>query len=230
MCSRLESPSVRMPAPWTAALRTAGRLMAAATIPLVRAARQQRLAGLDAEAADIAAEARNLVEQVDHDPAAMALLEERISLIFALERRYGDDEGAILEHGRRMSAEAAARLVCQGRRRDARPVGHARGRSLREPAGHARQRVAGLRWPVVDLARPPGKCVVLLIRGHGLVLALGEPRSRNPRIAASAASVCVAEGSNSSERQRALTWSSDQGPRARISGGSVVVGSGWVDM
>ncbi|MGH2465558.1 MAG: DNA repair protein RecN [Candidatus Limnocylindrales bacterium] len=76
----------------------------------------ERLAGLDAEAADIAAEARNLVAQVDHDPAAMALLEERISLIFALERRYGDDEGAILEHGRRMAAEAARLRDLDGER------------------------------------------------------------------------------------------------------------------
>ena len=80
------------------------------------AALAERLAGLEAEAADIAAEARNLVEQVDHDPAAMALLEERISLIFALERRYGDDEAAILEHGRRMAAEAARLRDLDGER------------------------------------------------------------------------------------------------------------------
>ena len=65
----------------------------------------QRLAGLDAEAEDVAAEARNLVDLLEHDPAATAALEERLSLIFALERRYGDDEAAVIDHGLRMAAE-----------------------------------------------------------------------------------------------------------------------------
>jgi DNA repair protein RecN (Recombination protein N) len=76
----------------------------------------QRLAGLDAEADDIAAEARNLAELVDHDPAAGAELEERLSLIYALERRYGDDEAAILAHGQRMAAEAARLRDLEGER------------------------------------------------------------------------------------------------------------------
>ena len=76
----------------------------------------ERLAGLEAEAEDIAAEARNLVEQVDHDPAAMAALEGRLSVIFSLERRYGDDEAAVLAHGRRMAAEAARLRDLDGER------------------------------------------------------------------------------------------------------------------
>ena len=80
------------------------------------AALAERLAGLDAEAEDIAAEARNLVEQVDHDPAAMAALEERLSLIFSLERRYGDDESAVIAHGERMAAEAARLRDLDGQR------------------------------------------------------------------------------------------------------------------
>ncbi len=80
------------------------------------AALAERLAGLDAETEDIAAEARNLVEQVDHDPAAMAALEDRLSLIFSLERRYGDDEGAVLAHGERMAAEAARLRDLDGQR------------------------------------------------------------------------------------------------------------------
>ena len=80
------------------------------------AALAERLAGLDAEAEDIAAEARNLVEQVDHDPAAMAALEERLSLIFSLERRYGDDEAAVIAHGERMAAEAARLRDLDGQR------------------------------------------------------------------------------------------------------------------
>jgi DNA repair protein RecN (Recombination protein N) len=76
----------------------------------------ERLAGLDAEAEDIAAEARNLVEQIDHDPAAAAALEERLSLIFSLERRYGDDETAVLAHGQRMAIEAARLRDLDGER------------------------------------------------------------------------------------------------------------------
>jgi DNA repair protein RecN (Recombination protein N) len=76
----------------------------------------QRLAGLDAETDDIAAEARNLAELVDHDPAASVELEERLSLIYALERRYGDDEAAILAHGQRMAAEAARLRDLEGER------------------------------------------------------------------------------------------------------------------
>jgi DNA repair protein RecN (Recombination protein N) len=76
----------------------------------------ERLAGLDAEAEDIAAEARNLVEQIDHDPAAAAALEERLSLIFSLKRRYGDDETAVLAHGYKMAIEAARLRDLDGER------------------------------------------------------------------------------------------------------------------
>ena len=76
----------------------------------------ERLAGLEAEAEDIAAEARNLVEQLDHDPAAMAALEGRLSLIFSLQRRYGDEEAAVLAHGQRMAAEAARLRGLDGER------------------------------------------------------------------------------------------------------------------
>jgi DNA repair protein RecN (Recombination protein N) len=75
-----------------------------------------RLAGLSAEAEDVAAEARNLAEQLDHDPSAAAALEERLSLIFALERRYGDDERAVIEHGRLMADEATRLRDLDGER------------------------------------------------------------------------------------------------------------------
>ena len=66
----------------------------------------ERLAGLEAELDDVAAEARALAETVDHDPAAIAALEERLGTIYALERRYGDDEAAVIAHGERAAAEA----------------------------------------------------------------------------------------------------------------------------
>jgi DNA repair protein RecN (Recombination protein N) len=65
-----------------------------------------RIAGLEAEVADAASSARELSETVDHDPSELARLEERLSAIFSLERRYGDDEAAVLAHGERAAAEA----------------------------------------------------------------------------------------------------------------------------
>jgi len=65
-----------------------------------------RLAAAEAEVVDVAAVARELVADLDHDPAALAALEERLSLIYSLERRYGDDEAAVIAHGERARAEA----------------------------------------------------------------------------------------------------------------------------
>ncbi len=66
-----------------------------------------RLAGLAAELEDAASEARDLAEAVEHDPAALAMLEERLSLISSLERTYGDDEAAVIAYGEQAAAEAA---------------------------------------------------------------------------------------------------------------------------
>ncbi len=66
----------------------------------------ERLAAAEAEVEDVAAVARELVADLDHDPAAIAALEERLSLIYSLERRYGEDEVAVIVHGERASAEA----------------------------------------------------------------------------------------------------------------------------
>jgi DNA repair protein RecN (Recombination protein N) len=69
----------------------------------------ERLAGLEAELADVADEARRLAETIDHDPAALADLDARLATIHGLLRRYGDDEAAVVEHGAR-AVEEAARL------------------------------------------------------------------------------------------------------------------------
>jgi DNA repair protein RecN (Recombination protein N) len=66
----------------------------------------ERLDGLVAELDDAADQARILAETIDHDPAELARLEERLSVIYALERRYGDDEAAVVAHGERCRAEA----------------------------------------------------------------------------------------------------------------------------
>ncbi|HEX5827163.1 MAG TPA: AAA family ATPase, partial [Candidatus Limnocylindrales bacterium] len=63
------------------------------------AALADRLAGLEAEVEDVAAEVRVLADTVDHDPATLAALEDRLGEIHRLLRRYGDDEAAVIEHG-----------------------------------------------------------------------------------------------------------------------------------
>jgi DNA repair protein RecN (Recombination protein N) len=65
----------------------------------------ERLAGLEAELGDVAAEIRDLADGIDHDPAALGALEERLGTIYALERRYGEDEAAVLAHGEGAVAE-----------------------------------------------------------------------------------------------------------------------------
>ncbi len=65
-----------------------------------------RLAGLEAELADVAEEARSLAEGIDHDPAAIAELDARLGTIHGLVRRYGDDEAAVIAHGEQAASEA----------------------------------------------------------------------------------------------------------------------------
>jgi DNA repair protein RecN (Recombination protein N) len=66
----------------------------------------ERLLGLEAELEDAAAEVRDLAESVEHDPAALATMEERLSLIYGLERKYGEDEEAVIAYGETATAEA----------------------------------------------------------------------------------------------------------------------------
>ncbi len=65
----------------------------------------ERLAGLEAELDDVALEIRDLADGIEHDPVALAALEERLGTIYALERRYGDGEAAVIAHGERAAAE-----------------------------------------------------------------------------------------------------------------------------
>jgi len=98
-------------------------------VPLV-----ERLTGLEAELADIADEARTLADGVDHDPSALAALDQRLGVIHGLLRRYGDDEADVLAHAERAFAEAE-RL----RRLDAERARRQRedGERLRDVAGAA---------------------------------------------------------------------------------------------
>jgi DNA repair protein RecN (Recombination protein N) len=65
----------------------------------------ERLAGLEAELDDVAAEIRVLADGIEHDPATLATLEDRLGTIYALERRYGDGEAEVIEHGERAAQE-----------------------------------------------------------------------------------------------------------------------------
>ncbi len=65
----------------------------------------ERLAGLEAELDDVAAEIRGLVDGIDHDPVAIAALETRLGAIYALERRYGEGEATVIAHGQQAAAE-----------------------------------------------------------------------------------------------------------------------------
>jgi DNA repair protein RecN (Recombination protein N) len=64
-----------------------------------------RLAGLEAELEDAAGDVRRLADGLDHDAAALVAAEERLSRIYSLERRYGEDEAAVIAHAERAAAE-----------------------------------------------------------------------------------------------------------------------------
>ncbi len=132
----------------------------------------ERLAGLEAELEDVAAEARRLAETVDHDPAELAALEERLGLIYALERRYGDDEAAVIAHGERAAEEAErlARIDVERARREAEDgvlleaVAAAAGslsRARRDAAGALERAVGAV---LVELGFPEGMFEVALGR------------------------------------------------------------------
>jgi len=64
-----------------------------------------RITGVAAEIEDVAAEVRELAETVDHDPAELAALSDRLGEIHRLLRRYGDDEAAVIAHAEHARAE-----------------------------------------------------------------------------------------------------------------------------
>jgi DNA repair protein RecN (Recombination protein N) len=101
----------------------------------------ERIDGLEAELEDVAAATRELAEAIDHDPVELVRLEERLSAIFTLERRYGDDEAAVLAHGERAAAEAE-RLRTLDDEREARLAEEAR---FLDEVARAAARLSGAR-------------------------------------------------------------------------------------
>jgi DNA repair protein RecN (Recombination protein N) len=114
----------------------------------------ERLAGLEAELADVAAEIRELAEGIDHDPATVAALEDRLGTIFSFERRYGADEVAILAHGERATAELD-RL---------RGLDQERGRREREDAALLTE-VASAAWELSRARRRAANALVDAVSG-----------------------------------------------------------------
>jgi DNA repair protein RecN (Recombination protein N) len=94
------SPGAREQASRAAAEAAALARLDARYGPLV-----ERLAGAAAELEDVASEARRLAETVDHDPAALATLEARLSTLYSLERRYGTDVDGLARRAEQAAAE-----------------------------------------------------------------------------------------------------------------------------
>ena len=95
------APGAREQAALAAAEATALARLDARYGPLV-----ERLAGAAAELEDVASETRRLAETVDHDPAALAVLEARLSLLYSLERRYGTDVDGLVGRAGQAAVEA----------------------------------------------------------------------------------------------------------------------------
>jgi len=95
------APGAREQAALAAAEATALTRLDARYGPLV-----ERLAGAAAELEDVASETRRLAETVDHDPAGLAVLEARLSLLYSLERRYGTDVDGLVVRAGQAAVEA----------------------------------------------------------------------------------------------------------------------------
>jgi DNA repair protein RecN (Recombination protein N) len=122
-----------------AAARAAQRARELARLDDRFTAVSERLLGLAAELEDAAAEVRDLVESVEHDPAALMAMEERLSLIYGLERKYGEDEAAVIAYGE-MAAAEAARLRALDASRESREADAARLLAVVEETGEALSR------------------------------------------------------------------------------------------
>jgi DNA repair protein RecN (Recombination protein N) len=95
-----------------------------------------RLEGLEAEAADIAAEVRSIAEGREADQAVAAELEARLGALYGLLRKYGDSEEAVLAHANQAAADLE-RLDGIGAERDRRTADDARLRTDAEAAARA---------------------------------------------------------------------------------------------
>jgi DNA repair protein RecN (Recombination protein N) len=114
-----------------------------------------RLAGAEAEIADIALELRGVLEGSEADVAAAAELEERLGTLYGLLRKYGETEDEVLAHAERARAEAV-RLADADAERAISEAADARLRAAAESAaaalGAARRAAAARLGPAVTEA------------------------------------------------------------------------------
>ena len=131
----------------------------------------ERLAGAAAELEDIASEARRLAETIDHDPAAIAALGERLSLLYSLERRYGMDVDGLVGRAEQTAAEVD-RLRHLGTERERRRA--AGERLLAETAAACSALSARRAASAADLGRAIETAVADLgLRGTRVEIAVG---------------------------------------------------------
>ncbi len=131
----------------------------------------ERLAGAAAELEDVASEARRLAETVDHDPAALAALEERLSLLYGLERRYGTDVDGLVGRAEQTLGEVD-RLRHLGTERERRRA--AGQRLLAETAAACAALSARRAASAADLGRAVETAVADLgLRGTRVEIAVG---------------------------------------------------------
>ncbi|HSW41809.1 MAG TPA: AAA family ATPase, partial [Patescibacteria group bacterium] len=81
--------------------RAAAEAMALGRLDARYQALAGRLAGLAAELEDVAFETRAIADGVEHDPGALAAMEERISFLYSLERKYATDCEGLIERAER---------------------------------------------------------------------------------------------------------------------------------
>jgi DNA repair protein RecN (Recombination protein N) len=126
----------------------------------------ERLAGLEAEAADLALELRRRAEQMDEAVEGTAQIEARLGVLYGLLRKYGQTEAAVIEYGERARTEVerlrgmdaerrartadAERLLAQATA-SAGELSSARRATANGLAGEVTQRLVGLGFPSAAL-------------------------------------------------------------------------------
>ncbi|MFS8639619.1 MAG: DNA repair protein RecN [Symbiobacteriaceae bacterium] len=135
----------------------------AATVDPELKSLSQRLQSLGYEVEDVAREVRARAERVEHDPAELAAVEERLARLQQLKRKYGDTLEEVLAYREQVAAEllslegAAERLSQLDREREAvlREAAEA-ARRLHEVRRQVAEQLAGQMKPVLAALGMPG--------------------------------------------------------------------------
>lgn len=117
----------------------------------------ERLNGLAAELQDVTADLLRATDDSEIDRLAVAAIEERLSLLYGLLRKYGDSEEAVLRHRADAQAEVE-RLRQLGTERSQREADTAR---LRSDATRAAAELSAARRATADRLGPPVTAALL---------------------------------------------------------------------